>query len=96
MEAAHRQQHLSDLRDRHRFLRTLTPDSDRYKLWLGDVVEFVNVAYGPESAEMGRLRALLVHRPRIAPDAPHMERERAYLDHVDTLHALLADLSREA
>lgn len=96
MEPAHRLHHLRDLTDRQRFVRTLTPDSDRYKLWLGDVVEFLNVGYGADSAEMVRLREALVSRPRVAPDAPHGERERAYLDQVDAITALLGDLIRQA
>jgi hypothetical protein len=94
MDPGHRRHHLHDLRGRQHFLRTLTPDSDRYKLWLGDLVEFVNVAYGPDSAEMARLRDILVSRARLSPEATDADRERAYVERLVELSALLEDLDR--
>lgn len=96
MDPSHRLHHLRDLTDRQRFVRTLTPDSDRFKLWLGDVVEFLNVGYGPDSTELARLRETLISRPQVAPDASHGERERAYLDRVDAITTLLLELIRQA
>jgi hypothetical protein len=89
MDAAHLRHHLQDLANRRFFLRTLKPDTDRYKLWLGDLVEFVNVAYGPDSEEMASLRATLTGRPRLAADATETERVHDYLERIDALAALL-------
>ncbi len=94
MDSNHLRGHISDLRGRLRFLRTLTPDSDRYKLWLGDLVEFVNVAYGPRSAEMAYLRATLTGRARPSPEATDAERVRLYLDRLDALGAVLDGYER--
>lgn len=93
MDSSHLRHHLTELRDRQVFLRTLRPDSDRYKLWLGDIVELVNVAYGPESPQMARLRAVLRdHAPR--PTGDDAERERRYRDRLDALAALLDEYAR--
>ena len=89
MDARHLRQHLKDLSGRQHFLRTLRPDSDRYKLWLGDLVEFVNVAYGPDSPEMTELRAVVTGRVRLPAEATDAERERAYLERLDQLAAVL-------
>ena len=94
MDSNHLRGHINDLRGRLRFLTTLTPDSDRYKLWLGDLVEFVNVAYGPASAEMAALRAALAGRVRPSPEATDAERVRLYLDRVDALAAVLDGYER--
>jgi hypothetical protein len=74
----------------------MRPDSDRYKLWLGDVVETVHVAYGPDSPQMARLRALLREHARLPAGATDTERQRRYLDRLDALAALLDDFVREA
>jgi hypothetical protein len=94
MDAAHLRHHLQDLANRRFFLRTLKPDSDRYKLWLGDLVEFVNVAYGPDSEEMASVRATLTARTRPAADATETERVRDYLERIDSLAALLERYER--
>ena len=95
MDARHLRHHLDDLRSRQRFLRTLRPDSDRYKLWLGDLVELVNVAYGPESPQMAELRAVLTRHPRLSAEATEEERERVYLARLDDLAALLTSFERD-
>ncbi|MGE0543830.1 MAG: hypothetical protein AB7R89_27000 [Dehalococcoidia bacterium] len=89
MDTAHLRHHIQDLAGRRYFLRTLRPDGERYKLWLGDLVEFVNVTYGPDSEEMAALRATLTSRPRLGADATEAERVRDYLDRLDALAALL-------
>ena len=92
MDARHLHQHLKDLSGRQHFLRTLRPDSDRYKLWLGDVVELINVAYGVDSVEMAELRAALTGGSRPPAEAADAERERVYLARLDALAALLGRL----
>ena len=94
MDASHQLQHLRDLQGRLPFLRTLRPDTDRYKLWLGDLVEFVHVAYNPESAEMTRLRELLVAHGQHAAALPEAERARAYVERLVDLTAYLEYLER--
>jgi len=89
MDTTHLRHHLRDLAGRRSFLRTLKPDTDRYKLWLGDVAEFVNVAYGPDSEEMVSLRATLTARSRLPANAAEDERVRDYLERLDALGALL-------
>lgn len=96
MDAAHLRHHLQDLAGRRYFLRTLKPNGERYKLWLGDFVEFVNVAYGPDSPQMVNLRGVLTGRPRIASDAAEDERVRDYLDRLESLGDLLDRLERDA
>lgn len=90
MDATHLRHHLGDLRGRLPFLRTLLPDSDRYKLWLGDLIEFVNVAYSAESAALGEVRAILLRHGRLAADVPDAERARRYLERLADLDAFLA------
>ena len=89
MDNAHLRHHLKDLSGRRFFLRTLKPDTDRYKLWLGDLVEFVNAAYGVDSAEMAELRGLLAGRPRVRADAAEEVRVRDYVERLEALGALL-------
>jgi hypothetical protein len=96
MDAAHLRHHLQDLAGRRYFLRTLKPDGERYKLWLGDLVEFVNVAYGSDSPQMSDLRGVLTARPRLSPDAADDERVREYLDRIEALGDLLDRFERDA
>jgi hypothetical protein len=96
MDAAHLRHHLQDLAGRRYFLRTLKPDGERYKLWLGDLVEFVNVAYGSDSSQMSDLRGVLTARPRLSPDATDDERVREYLDRLEALGDLLDRFERDA
>lgn len=90
MDATHLRGHLTDLRGRIHFLRTLRPDSDRYKLWLGDLIEFINVAYGPDSPALAEARAILLQHGRLPTDAPNVEREQHYLARLVALDAFLA------
>lgn len=90
MDATHLRGHLADLRGRIPFLRTLRPDSDRYKLWLGDLIEFVNVAYGPDSAALAEARTVLLQAGRLPADAPDTAREQHYLARLAALDAFLA------
>jgi hypothetical protein len=94
MDSRHLRHLLQDLIDRRHFVRTLRPDSDRYKLWLGDLVEVVNDAYGPDSAELRELRGLLAGRPRPDRGAAEAARERDYLARVDALGEYLDRLRR--
>ncbi len=94
MDSRHLRHLLQDLIDRRHFLRTLRPDTDRYKLWLGDLVEVVNDAYGPDSAELRELRGLLAGRPRPGRDAADEERERDYVARLDALGDFLERLRR--
>lgn len=102
MDIDHIRHHLQDLGGRRYFLRTLKPDTDRYKLWLGDLVEFVNVAYGADSGEMAELRAVLTNRPKLPADAAEDERVRDYVERLEALGTLLerfegkADGARDA
>jgi hypothetical protein len=96
MDADHLRHHLQDLSGRRYFLRTLKPDTERYKLWLGDLVELVNVAYGPGSLEMSELRAILVERPRVAADAAEEERVRDYLERLEAFGRLLERMEQSA
>ena len=94
MDTKHLRAHLQELIGRRQFLATLKPDSGRYKLWLGDVVELVNVAYGGESEEMRELRAALTGRPRLTATTDEAERERDYLARLDALGDVLERLAR--
>jgi hypothetical protein len=96
MDASHLRHHLHDLSERQRFLRTLRPDSDRYKLWLGDLVEFVNVAFGADSPELASLRAALTNRPRLPAEATDAERQREYLHRLEALAAVIESCERAA
>lgn len=96
MDAAHLRHHLQDLSGRRYFLRTLRPDTERYKLWLGDLVELVNVAYGPASSEMGELRTILVEHPRIPAGAAEEERVRDYLERLEAFGRLLERMEQGA
>lgn len=78
-----------------RWLRTLPPDGIRYKVWLGDLVEFVGEAYGAESPQMARIRAVLTST-RLPAEADDSERTRRYLERLDTFEHLLTELGRGA
>ena len=96
MDPSHLQQHLQDLAGRQHFLRTLPPDSERYKLWLGDLVEVVNVAYGPDSPEMAAVRDALAGRPRVPAEASESERRMQYLARLAALADLIERCERTA
>lgn len=94
MNFSHVRHYLNDLQERLPFIRSLAPDSDHYKLWLGDLIEFVNVAYGARSEEMTRLRSFLVAHARPPADASSEERARLYQERLDGIAALLEEYTR--
>ncbi|MGH2584213.1 MAG: hypothetical protein ACRDJE_04805 [Dehalococcoidia bacterium] len=96
MDSRHLHQHLRELIEREPFLRSLRPDTERYKLWLGDIVELVNVVYGADSAEMSELRAAIGGRVRLPAEATEAERQRDYVERIDMLVAVLRGYERNA
>jgi hypothetical protein len=88
-EASHLRHHLNELRGTLRWLRSLAPDGPRYKLWLGDLVEFTRVAFGADSPQAARVREVLVGRPRLPADADEAARTRDYLDRLDAFRDVL-------
>jgi hypothetical protein len=91
----HLRHHLNELRSTLRWLRSLTPDGPRYKLWLGDLVEFTRVAFGVDSEEAARVRDVLLGRERLPEDAEEAVRVRDYLARLDAFaDALTAFESR--
>lgn len=89
MRDPHYRHHLTELRGRIPWVRSLLPDSPRYKLWLGDLVEFVHAAYGPSSPQMEALAAA-IQQFRPSPDADEAGRQQAYLARLDAVEGLLA------
>lgn len=89
MDAAHLRHHLNELRSTLNWLRSLAPDGPRYKLWLGDLVEFTGVAFGRQSLEVERLRGVLANRARVPADADDADRRHDYLARLEALGALL-------
>lgn len=94
MDPQHLRQHLQDLRDRIGFLRPLLPDNPSYKLWLGDVIEVVNVQWGLQSRQMLQLRAAIGRGGRQPAAESPDERGRAYLSRLDDLDAVLESFQR--
>jgi len=90
IDPGHLRHHLNELRSTLRWLRSLRPDGPRYKLWLGDVVEFTRVAFGADSEEAARVRGVLLERGRLPDDAEEMERVRDYLWRLDAFADVLA------
>ena len=91
----HRRHHLAELRGRLAWVRSLVPESPRYRLWLGDLIEFVHVAYGQASPQMTALTAVLqTFRP--SPDADDAARQQAYLERLNAIERLLAQWEAEA
>src|SRR5438477_10110441 len=94
IDAGHLRQHLEDLRGRINFLRAMQPDNPSYRLWLGDVIELVNVQWGLDSTQMKQLRAAIGRGGR-QPDAETpAERTRAYLQRLEDLDAVLQSFAR--
>ncbi len=92
MDPAHARMHLDELRERAVWLRALTPDNPRYKLWLGDLVEFTRAVFGLDSPEMAAVREVLA--ARLPPDADEATRVRDYLHRLDRLIALIDRFAR--
>lgn len=90
MDGAHARKHLDDLHATLQWLRTLTPDNPRYKVWLGDLVEFTRAAFGLDSAEMAAIRAAI---PDPLPAASIASPGHAYLARLDRFAAVLQQLA---
>lgn len=90
IDPGHLHHHLNELRSTLRWLRSLTPDGPRYKLWLGDMVEFTRAAFGVDSEEAARVRDVLVRRERVPEDAEEAARVRDYLSRLDAFADVLA------
>lgn len=86
---------LNELRAALAWLRTLTPDGPRYKLWLGDLVEFVHAAFGPASAQMLQVREVLTGTPRLPTDAGEQVQTLDYLARLDRFAAVLVGFERD-
>lgn len=90
LDARHLRSHLGDLIGRTAFLRPLQPDNPSYLLWLGDVIELVNVQWGVSSVQMRQLRAAIGRGGRQPQGESHEERERAYRARLDDIEAVLS------
>lgn len=90
MDPHHARKHLDDLHGTLMWLRTLTPDNPRYKVWLGDLVEFTRLVFGLESPEMARIRATLTEPP-LSGDSD-ADPAHTYLARLDRFAAVLRDL----
>ncbi len=94
MNAHPLRQQFDELAQTLAWLRTLAPHGQRYKLWLGDLVEFVNAAFGPHSPQMAEIRAILIEGNRPAADAGATERTGAYIATLDAFARVLAGFER--
>jgi len=94
MNARQLKSQVEEMRDRVAFLRSLLPDNPSYKLWLGDVVELVNLQWGLQSREMKLLRSAVARGGR-QPMAESPEEQRsAYIGRLDDLEAVLESYLR--
>jgi hypothetical protein len=82
MDPRHARQHLEELRGAAVWLRSATPDSPRYKLWLGDLVEFVRVVFGLDSPQMAEMRGVIAGH-RLPAGADEDARLHDYLARLD-------------
>jgi hypothetical protein len=87
----HALQHLYELRARVTFLRAMRPDSQSYKLWIGDIAEFANTVWGTGAAQLQQLASALRQRPD-EDDAGEVAR---YLRRLNRVDAVLADFERQ-
>lgn len=94
MDPRHLRRHLAELRDRIAFLRALQPDNPSYRLWLGDVIELVNLQWGLQSRQMLQLRAAIGRGGRQPEAETAEERVRAYLARLEDLAAVLESFIR--
>ncbi len=88
MDPKHLRGHLEDLKGRIGFLRPLQPDNPSYKMWLGDVIELVNVQWGLQSTQMLQLRAAIGRsgrRPEGTTMADHIQSYQGRLDDIDAV-----------
>jgi hypothetical protein len=96
VDSKHLRGHLADLRGRIEFLRAMQPDSPTYKLWLGDVIELVNVQWGVQSPQMMQLRAAIGRGGRQPEPESADEQVRGYLQRLADLAAVLESFERGA
>jgi len=89
MDPRHLRSHIEDLRGRIAFLRALQPDNPSYRLWLGDVIELVNVQWGLQSRQMLQLRAAIGRGGRHPEGATPEERAQAYRQRLDDVDIVL-------
>lgn len=92
MDQRHLRSHLDDLRARIGFLRAMQPDNPSYRLWLGDVIELVNLQWGVDSPQMAALRGALSGATGRSADG-EAQRE-AYLARLSALDGVLERLLR--
>jgi hypothetical protein len=94
MDPKHLRGHLEDLKGRISFLRPLQPDNPSYKMWLGDVIELVNVQWGLQSTQMLQLRAAIGRGGRRPEGTTPAEQGHAYLARLDDIDAVLDSFIR--
>ena len=94
MDSTHLRRHLEDLSARVELLRPMRPDNPSYKLWLGDVVELVNVQWGVQSQQMGQLRAAIGRGGRLPEPEGDADAERAYVRRLNDVDAVLQSFVR--
>ncbi|MHB8576137.1 MAG: hypothetical protein ACYDCQ_12495 [Dehalococcoidia bacterium] len=94
MDPRHLRSHLEDLRGRTAFLRAMLPDNPSYRLWLGDVIELVNVQWGVQSRQMQQLRAAIGRGGRHPEGETPAARTTAYLQRLDDVDAVLESYVR--
>ena len=85
---------LSEFRTSLNWMRTLTPDGPRYRLWLGDFVEFTRETFGLDSEQMARVRDILTAEPRAEPATDETTRVRRYLARLDRFEAVVNGFER--
>lgn len=88
--------HVQDLRGRIAFLRALAPDSPTYKLWLGDVIELVNLQWGVDSRQMAQVRAAIGRGGRHPEPETASERTTAYLAKLDDVDVVMQSFERDS
>ena len=90
MEKRHALAHIDELHRTLAWLRSLTPDGQRYKVWLGDLIEFTRAAFGLDSPQMGAIRAAIAGENPLRSEADEETRRLEYLARLDGLGALLS------
>ncbi len=94
IDARHLRRHLDDLIGRIAFLRPLQPDNPSYRLWLGDVIEVVNLQWGVQSRQMLQLRAAIGRGGRQPDGETPEERASVYRERLDDIEAVLGSFVR--
>jgi hypothetical protein len=88
----HALQHLRELRGRVTFLRAMRPDSQSYKLWLGDAAELANSVWGIGTAQPLQLADAIRQGPE---EQSEEDMSRRYLRRLSRIDAVLADWERQ-